>query len=181
MGRRRKRKTAVSAAWFSTPPASAAIGAAKASPQSTAANGVSAASGERNAPAIAATAAKRAAAAKIRAAAQESKPLKSSCTRTGVATTAWYVFAQRMPAATGKLPSFVPICMASAAISPGATNSRYVRPPRSALSSSTSSPRRIPIDRRKKIGLSSPVVIVARQARRYERAYHQKTAADCST
>ena len=88
MGRRRKRKTAVSAAWFSTPPASAAIGAAKASPQSTAANGVSAASGERNEPAMAATQAK-AAAAKIRAAAQESRPLNSSCTRTGVATTAW--------------------------------------------------------------------------------------------
>ncbi len=83
MGRRAKRKTAVIAAWFSMPPASAAIGAANARPQKTAASGVSTASGERNAPAIAATQAKSAAAAKMRAAAHESRPLYSSRTRTG--------------------------------------------------------------------------------------------------
>ena len=115
---------AVSAAWFSMPPARAAIGAANARPQNTAATGVSTASGDRNAPAIAATQAKSAAAVKMRAAVHDSRPLYSSRTRTGVATTAWYVRAQRMPAITGKLPSFVPICMARAAISPGATNSR---------------------------------------------------------
>src|SRR5262245_29052111 len=38
----------------------------------------------------------------------------------------------------------------------------------------------MPMERRKKIGFSRPVVIVARHTRRYERAYHRKTAADCS-
>src|SRR5262245_58769640 len=38
----------------------------------------------------------------------------------------------------------------------------------------------MPMESRKKIGFSRPVVIVARHTRRYERAYQRKTAADCS-
>ena len=177
MGRIANRKTAVSAFEFSIRAASAAIGAANARPQRTAANGVRIASGDENAPAMAATIANIDAATNIRAAAHASRPPTSSNTRTGVATTAWYVFTHRIPAMTGKLPSFVPICMASAAISPGATYSRYVSPPRFGFPSSMTLPRRIPIDRRKKIGFRRPVVIVARQTRRYDRAYHEKTAA----
>ena len=60
-------------------------------------------------------------------------PETSSTTRTGVATTAWYVRSHLTPAITGYVVSLVAVCIAVARATPGATNSRYERPPRSAL------------------------------------------------
>ena len=60
----------------------------------------------------------------IRRAAQTSMPATSSTTRTGVATTAWYVRSHLRPAITGKVASLAAVCIAVAGDSPGATNSR---------------------------------------------------------
>ena len=107
----------------STPPASAAIGAAKASPQSTAANEGCRQRGEERA-------------CDGRHASEEGSRSEDPRRSPGEQTAEQLVHTNRRgddrvvslrPAdARGdrKLPSFVPICMARAAISPGATNSR---------------------------------------------------------
>jgi hypothetical protein len=71
-----------------------------------------------------------------------------------------------MPAITGHIASFAPICIAVAASRPGATNSTYESPPSCAWSSSISWPRSTPTESRKKTGFRNAVVIVARHVRR---------------
>ena len=77
-----------------------------------------------NAPPTAATSTNSAQATITRTPAQTRTPATSSRTRTGVATTAWYVRSHLTPALTGNVVTLAAVCIAVAATSAGATNSR---------------------------------------------------------
>ena len=55
-------------------------------------------------------------------------PIRTSPTRSGLASMAWYCRLHLIADSTGQLASNDAICIAVAARSPGATNSRYVMP-----------------------------------------------------
>ena len=144
-------------------------------PAEHAANGASTANGEVTAPPIAATAVKITAAEKTRIAAQPIVPSTSSATRTGVASTAWYVRSHLIPGHHRPHRVVRAHLHRRRSQKSGRDELDVRQPSERRLVVVDQLPSRTPTESRKKIGLRNAVVIVARHVRLYERACHSVT------
>ena len=94
-------------------------------------------------------------------------PSMTSRTRSGDASMAWYCRSHLIAESTGQLDSKLAICIAVAAMSPGATNSRYEMPFGRSVERSTKTPSPTPSASRYTTGVTAVVIADPRQIRLY--------------